>query len=443
MTSDYSAAAPRRATLLIGVLAFVAFVSLGLPDGVLGVAWPSVRQTFDLPVSRLGVLLTAAVCGSLVSSFLSGQVVRAIGVGKLLLVSSLLVAGAMAGIAATPIWHGAVVAMFVGGLGAGAIDAGINAFAAERFSPRIVTWLHACYGVGATGGPVLMTACLYTTGGWRLGYGVLAAMLAAMAALFAYTLPMWRTPHLGGDDRAAPGPAPSPAGALAAVDTSPPAGAVDEGPGAPSSARPAGMRETLARPIVWAQVLLFFVYAGIEVTAGQWLFSLLTESRGRTTAFAGGVVGMYWASLTIGRIVFGQLATRFSANAILRFATLAAPVAALLIARPPALLFDVAGAVLLGFALAPVYPLLISATPARVGGRFAAQSIGFQVSAATVGVAALPGLAGLIARQRGLESVPLFLIATSLILLVLHEASVRLARRTPSTETRGTPPANG
>ncbi len=410
MTLSYEGAPSDRSRHLLRLLAFVAFISLGLPDGVLGVAWPSVQHHFSLPVSRLGVLLTAAVCGSLLASTYAGQLVRAIGVGKLLLVSSLLVAGAMAGMATSPFWHGMVTAAFFSGLGAGAIDAGINAFAAARFSPRLVTWLHACYGIGATGGPVLMTISLYTPGGWRLGYGIVAGLLAAMAALFAFTISLWNaTPSQGSTS-----------------------GALPHGTHLPGDA---GMLETLARPIVWMQALLFFVYAGAEVTAGQWLFTLLTESRGVTPASGGTIVGMYWASLTFGRIVFGQLATRFAPHAILRFATLLAPLAALLIAKAPVPVLSAAGAVLLGFALAPIFPLLISATPDRVGQRFAAQSIGFQISSATIGVAVLPGIAGVLARERGLETVPLYLVGITLLLLVLHEAGMRLAfRKTEGVE---------
>src|SRR4029079_17559694 len=133
---------------LIIALAFVAFVSLGLPDGVLGVAWPSVRATFNRPVSHLGVLLAASTRGYLFSSFLGGQFVRAVGVGVLLLASSLLVAIALAGISLAPTWRAMVVFAVFGGLGGGAIDAGINAFAASRFSARVVNWLHACWGIG-------------------------------------------------------------------------------------------------------------------------------------------------------------------------------------------------------------------------------------------------------------------------------------------------------
>src|SRR5688572_6582458 len=181
---------PRPRTALI-LIAFVAFISLGLPDGVNGVAWPSVRATFGLPVGHLAILITAGTCGYLVASFSSGAVVRRLGVGRLLLASSLLVVGASAGYALAPAWPVMVGLGVFSGLGAGAIDAGINAYAARHFSPRLVDWLHAFYGVGATLGPVLMTAVLAAGLSWRWGYGVNAMLLAVMAVCFVFTLRLW------------------------------------------------------------------------------------------------------------------------------------------------------------------------------------------------------------------------------------------------------------
>jgi len=175
-------------------LAFLAFVSLGLPDVVTGVAWPSLRQTFDLPIDRLGVLLVAGMAGYLVSSFMSGTTVARLGVGRLLLWSSVAVAASALSWALSPWWWLIAATAVVSGLGAGAIDAGINAFAAEHFAPRIVTWLHASWGLGAMLGPVVMTTALTTGLGWRGGYAILAAALAAMAVCYALTLDLWNAP---------------------------------------------------------------------------------------------------------------------------------------------------------------------------------------------------------------------------------------------------------
>ena len=380
---------------LIIALAFVAFISLGLPDGVLGVAWPSVRATFDKPLSYLGVLLAAGTGAYLVSSFLGGQFVRAVGVGKLLLASSLMVAIALAGISIAATWPLMVLFAAVGGMGGGAIDAGINTFAASRFSPRVVNWLHACWGIGATTGPLLMTAVLARELPWQVGYKVLAGALALLSLLFMSTLRLWTIAPGEAGDAAAP---------------------------------TASIGEALRRPVVWMQLALFFVYCGIETTAGQLLYTLLTESRGMHPTAAGLATGGYWASLTAGRFVFGQLSASVGRRTVLRIGTGLAPLAALLLAANAGHAASVAGAALLGFALAPIFPTLISITPDRVGGYFAPQAVGFQVAAANVGIALLPGMVGVLARRHGLEVVGAYLVAAALVLLVMEESIARASR---------------
>jgi fucose permease len=387
-----------RAPRLLIALSFIAFVSLGLPDCVLGVAWPSIRATFHQPLSRLGAILTAGAAGYLAASFFGGQVVRAVGVGKLLLGSSLLVTASLAAYALAPAWSVVILAALLGGLGAGAIDTGINTFAASHFSPRVVNWLHASWGIGATAGPLLMTAVLATRHGWRLGYALLAAALLLLSILFLATLRLW-------EDGA----------------TTTPTGAAHDAT--------ATLAQTLRQPVVWLHALLFFVYAGLESTAGQLLYTLFTESRGVPVAAAGVTVGAYWAALTLGRIVFGQLAATLTRRTILRTAMTLAPLAAALIAWNPTPALSFAATAFLGFALAPVFPTLISATPDRVGPRHAPHAVGLQVAAASLGIATFPGLVALLARHLGLERVVgTYLITASLTLLALHELTLRLPR---------------
>ena len=392
-----------RPWLLIA-LAFVAFVSLGLPDGVLGVAWPSVRNTFGKPLSHLGILLACSTSAYLVSSFLGGQFVRAVGVGKLLLASGLMVAVALAGISLSPTWRGLVFFAAIGGLGGGAIDAGINTFAASRFSARVVNWLHACWGIGATTGPLLMTAVLARGLSWRVGYEVLAVALALLSLLFLFTLRLWTI----------------------APDT----------PGEAPAAT-ATISEAFRRPVVWMQSSLFLLYCGIESTAGQLLYSLLTESRGMPHTAAGLATGGYWASLTAGRVVFGQLAATLSRRMVLRIGLGLAPVAATMLWINGGTALSLAASALLGFALAPIFPTWISITPDRVGAYYAPQAVGFQVAAANIGIALIPGSIGVLARRQGLEVVCVFLVVASAVLLVMEEAVAARARgRGAAAETQ-------
>jgi fucose permease len=384
---------------LLAGLAFAAFISLGLPDGLLGVAWPSIRSTFGLPLSQLGPLLALIMAGYLASSFLSGALVARWGVGRLLVWSNVLIVVSCGGYALAPRWSVMLACGLLAGLGAGAIDAGINAYTAAHFAPRVMSWLHGSWGLGAALGPLVMTAVLASGLAWRWGYALVAVALAVMALAFAHTRALW-------DEDGA-----SAAGAPAVV---PPA--------------MAGMGETLALPTVWLHLVFFFLYTGFEASAGQWAYSLLTEGRGMPPATAGVWVGGYWGSLTLGRFACGVVAPRVSTDALLRACTVVAPVGALMLwqGRGAAAL---AGLAMIGFVLAPIFPLTISATPGRLGHGHATHAIGFQVAAACVGGAALPAAGGLLARRYGLEAIAAFQFAVAGVLLVLHEVVLARARR--------------
>ena len=396
---------PRRAAPILIPLAFIAFVSLGLPDCVLGVAWPSIRATFHQPLSQLGPILIGGAAGYLLSGFFAGQIVRTIGVGRLLLASALTVVLSLIAYAIAPLFPIIVLAAVIGGLGAGAIDAGINTFAASHFSPRIVNWLHASWGIGATTGPLLMTAVLATHHGWRLAYVILAVAMSLLSLLFLATQRLWE------DD------APAPAHLH---------------PDHPT----ASLSQALRHPTVWMQSLLFFVYGGIESTAGQLLYTLFTEQRGINPTTAGVTVGGYWGALTVGRIIFGQLAASVSRRTILRTGMILALIAAILISWNPTPIISLGGMALLGFALAPIFPTLISATPATVGPRYAPHAVGFQVAAASLGIAAFPAIVSLLARACGLEVVCTYLVAAATLLIVLHELTTRLAETAPPLQVQ-------
>jgi len=391
-------------------LAFLAFVSLGLPDGVLGVAWPSLRRSFQQPIDRLGLILLTMMAGYLVSSFCAGTLVRRLGVGRLLLGSGLLVAASAALWAAAPAFALVVATGLLAGAGAGAIDAGINAFAATHFTPRVITWLHASWGLGAMTGPLAMTATLAAGLGWRAGYAELATALVLLSLSFGLTLGQWDRP-------------PSRARAPRA-DADPAAHLPLAGP---------SLVEALGNPRVRARAVLFFVYTGIEAGAGQWAYTFLTESRGVGAEMAGLATSCYWGSIFVGRIAFGAAAHHLTPRVLLRLVTRLAPLAALVVCTTRSGLGGFAGLCVLGLLLAPIFPLLIAETPARVGARHAPHSIGFQVAAATLGAGTLPSLAGVLLRRVSLEALGPFLLAATLVLLALHERAARAQSATPAS----------
>jgi len=387
------------ATATLLALAYLGFVSLGLPDAALGVAWPSLRETFALPQSGLGLILVGAGAGFLVSSTLAAPLSRSLGVGGLLAGSTALVMLALLGFALAPSWPVLVLLCApLLGLGSGAIDAGLNAYAASRFSARHMNWLHAAYGFGTAVGPLVMTAMLLVGGSWRWGYGAIAAFMLLLAALFTATRASW-------DGGAAPAPA-------------------TEG---------ARGGRLLGRPLVWLQILIFFVYTGIEVTAGQWAFALLSEARGLGTSAAGFWTAMFWAGLFAGRVVLGALADRIGPDRLVGWGTLGAALAAGLLAFAPTVL-GLGALALLGLSLAPIYPMLMLRTPGRLGQAHGAQAIGFQVSAAMLGAMTWPTIAGALSDLFGLETIPVLVVAMSALLCALMAVLFR-AKSTRSPQT--------
>jgi fucose permease len=387
---------------LVIALAFLAFVSLGLPDGLLGVAWPSIRNTFGLPLDALGALLVSGTAGYLTSSFLAGRILRFVGVGTLLAFSTAAAGAALLGYALTPTWPPMVALALLAGLGGGAVDAGLNAYGAAHFSGRTLNWLHAFFGVGTTLGPLIITGVLNAGLVWRWGYAAVGGAQLLLAATFALTRGRW------------------------------------EGSGAPNSRStqterlsitPARTRETLRRGATWLGMAVFFVYTGVEMVAGQWSYSVLTLSRGAPEATAGIAVSLYWGSLMVGRVLFGLIADRVRLVPTLRACMLGAAVGGTLFWLNLGLAASFAGLMLIGLAVAPIFASLIAMTPARLGRAHADSAIGFQIAAAGLGGAALPGLVGLIAGRAGLEIVGAALVVAATLLLALFEVMTWDARR--------------
>ena len=389
----------QKANILLLIISYLGFISLGFPDSVIGVAWPSVREAFALGQSNLGWILFGSGAGYFLSSFFSGRVLEATGVGLLLAVSTGLVAASAFGYALAPLWFLFALFSILHGLGSGAIDAGLNNYVAHHFSARVMNWLHACYCVGAMLGPLVMTAVLTTGAHWRTGYVVIGSTLVVMALLFTSTLKLWGRPEprTGGEP-----------------------------------VKPLSTAETLRSKAVRLNILIFFVYTGLEFTCGQWSFTLFTEGRGIDAKTAGTWVSLYWGAIGVGRVLFGFVVERIGINRLLRYSMFAAIIGAgfLLSSTSRPLMFG--GLALIGLALAPVYPCLMTATPARLGPALAAHAIGYQTGAAMLGAAALPTLAGYLGARQGLEAIPLCALAFAAALWLLHEGMLRGEKAKPA-----------
>jgi fucose permease len=379
------------------VLAYIAFIALGMPDGLLGVAWPSIRASFAIPLDAVGMLITAAVAGYMTSAFLSGPLVARLGVGRVLVASCALTGAGLIGYTLVPQWWMMVLLGVFAGLGAGAIDAGLNTYVASHFGEGLMQWLHACYGIGVTLGPIIMTIALTSLNSWRVGYRVVGGFQLALAICFVITLPMWDKKEIS-------------------VRSEEPKRLTDY---------KTPMGETLRQPQVWLSALLFFLYCGAEVSFGTWTYSLLVESRGIAPAVAGLWAGSYWATFTIGRMAAGLYAKRAGVNRLVLGGLVAALLGTILLVWNPSEVANVLAVALIGFAIAPIFPAMMSGTSQRVGEHFAANTIGLQMAATGLGTAVIPSLLGVLVRQFSLEIIPTCLVVVFVGLFGLYTLATK------------------
>jgi fucose permease len=384
------------------LLAYVGFISLGLPDGQLGVAWPSMRSAFGVPIGAVGVLLAVGVTGYLSSSVLTGFALSRLGVGWLLTGSTALVALGLGGYAGAPAFAVVAACALLVGLGSGAIDAGLNVYAAAHFGPRHMNWLHASYGFGATLGPLVMTAVLQAGLGWRWGYGITAAVQAVLAIAFGVTARAWK-------DRQPP-PRAVPAGG---VDTRP------------------ERRSAFHVPAVWLGAFTFAAYTGIEVAAGLWAFTLLTEGRGFPAGVAGVCVSVYWGSLFVGRLLYGVVAERLNNGLVLLICMGGIAGGAVVIALPASGWVAVVGLMMIGAFSAPVFPLLTLTTADRVGATHTGPAVGIQIAAAGLGGVAFPAGIGVLLDWWGTDALAWALVGLAAALVGAYLLTLRVARRPP------------
>jgi fucose permease len=382
-----------KRNLLLILVSYLAFISLGLPDGLLGISWPFMSGKLGVPLDSLGILLICFVVGYLSTSTTSGKIMRVMPLGLLLTISCCLTGLSLLAYAFSDYWFLVIIATFFLGSGGGAIDTSINTFAASRFPASVINWLHAFYGIGATAGPFLITWMLVHGQQWHQGYVTVGIIQIILGLIFLTTLKYWK---------ASPG---------------------QEEPHPPGS-----YAEAFRLPLVWVTLFIFFVYTGLEVGVGQWIFTVLTKSRSIAAEEAGLWTSAYWGSLTAGRMIFGFVLTRLPVHKVLIGAFTGIVTGAFLLAVNQTPFLSGIGIIMIGLSNAPVFPCLIAITPEQVGEKQSANVIGFQISAAMIGGALLPGFSGLLTDYFGWEIIPVMYLIEAILLLALYLVSARIGQ---------------
>lgn len=377
----------RRAPFILLAVVYAGFVSLGLPDGTLGVAWPQAYPELNLPIGLAGTLLTTITSLGALSGFLSGRIVGRFGTGPVVLASCALTGSALLLVGRA---EGAFALYFAAvplGLGAGAVDAGLNGFVARHYSGRHMNWLHACWGVGATCGPLVMGASITAGLGWRWGYLALGSAQLALAAVFLGTLNLWKYAPKSHAD----------------------VGHLD---GLPTTA---GWSANSAAG--WLSAGIFAVYVAGEMTLGLWAGTVLVVAHGHSTQVAATGTALFFAGVTAGRIGVGFAVERMGNRRLVRSGGWLALIGALLFALGGATALAPFAMAILGLGLSPIYPGLMHEVPRRFATEAVQTVIGRQSGAAYLGAALVPAVAGALAAT-ALNLIP-WLVAGAVAVLIV------------------------
>jgi fucose permease len=392
-----------RSKINVLMLAYIAFIMVGLPTGLLGVAWPTMRADFSLPLDAMGLLLISSTVGYFLASFFIARLIKRYGIGSLLIFSSVTSAVASFAYPLAPAWSVIVGIGVLAGFGGGVMDAGLNTYLAAEYKESEMQWLHAFFGIGATLSPIIMTVSLSIFASWRPGYVFVGMLMVAIGVAFWFTYSAWRAPKKISE--------------TATTSASDELGLMDY---------QTSVWQSLRQPQTWMGIILFLLYTGAELTLGNWTYTLFTEGRGVSPQIAGIWAGGFWFIFTAGRILGGLYAHRVRLNTLLFSAMSLALAGSVLFWWNPLPLVGVLGVFVVGFAMAPIFPGLVSSTSQRVGKHHAANTIGIQMSAAGLGGAILPALAGFLAQRFSLEAIPVMLVVSLLGLLILYFLSTRI-----------------
>ena len=387
-------------SLLLAVI-YLAFIGLGLPDSLLGAAWPMIYPQFGVPVSSMGLISMIISAGTILSSLNSSRLTRALGAGKVTLLSTALTAIALLGFGMSrSLWQLCFWAVPYG-LGAGSVDAALNNYVALHYASRHMSWLHCMWGVGTIIGPSLMSAALTGGHGWSGGYLLTALVQGLIVAVLLLSLPLWGRPTSGN--------------------------------GSETETAALSLREVLAIPGAKEVMLCFFGYCALESTAGLWAASYLTLARDIPAETAAGFAALFYLGITAGRAVSGWIAPHLGDDGMIRLGLwgIGLGLAALLLPGPAAV--SLAGLVIIGLGCAPIYPSIIHSIPAHFGAHRSQAVIGVQMASAYVGSMAMPPLFGLMARQITPALFPFYLLVLLGLMAWMHHRLVHKA--TPFTHS--------
>ena len=380
---------------LLLVIIYIAFISLGLPDSLLGAAWPAIYKELDVPISFAGIISMIIAGGTIISSLLSDRITKKLGTGVVTVISVAMTAIALFGFSISQNFIFLCLWAIPYGLGAGAIDAALNNYLALHYSSKHMNWLHCFWGVGAAISPYIMGYYLTSGAGWNQGYRAVFYIQALLTIVLIISLPLWKKPKLS-----------------------------------VRSKKAHSLKEVLQTKNIKYVLIAFLAYCGLESSTGLWASSYLVEYRGIKEDTAALFASFFFLGITVGRFLSGFIADKVGDKKMLRFGILIAIFGIILISLPFATI-SLIGLIITGLGCAPIFPSIIHSTPTNFGEDKSQAIIGVQMASAYVGTTFMPPLFGLIASKISIGLYPVYL---SLLLILMIAASERFNRKVPLKE---------
>ncbi len=391
---------------LLLMIIYLAFISLGLPDSLLGSAWPAMYQEFSVPVSYAGGISMIIAGGTIVSSLQSDRLTRRFGTGLVTAVSVLMTAAALFGFSVS---HSFIALCFWAipyGLGAGSVDASLNNYVALHFASRHMSWLHCMWGVGTSLGPYIMGYALTGGQGWNMGYRYIAVLQVVLTAVLLCSLPLWKKQGTSGGER----------------------------PDGEGGSQSLSLRQIVVIPGAREVMVTFFCYCALEQTTGLWASSYLVLCRGLSAETAAGFASLFFIGITAGRAIGGFLTMKLNDTRMIRLGQGVILAGIVLLPLPFGSVSALAGLILVGLGCAPVYPSIIHSTPEHFGADKSQAMIGVQMASAYMGTCFMPPIFGFIANHISVSLFPAYLLGILVLMGVMHERMLGKVRRKKNIE---------
>lgn len=385
------------------IMIYMAFISLGLPDSLLGVAWPLMQSEYGVSLEAAGLVSMFIAGGTIVSSLASGAVHKRLSTGKITFISCLMTAVSLLGFSFSPSFIWLLFLAIPLGLGAGSVDAALNNYVATHYKAHHMSWLHCFWGIGATLGPIIMSGFIAQQNSWRNGYIAVSMIQFSLVVLLFFTLPLWnrmaKEVHNNPED-------------------------LNKGDEGTDTIRPKEAKKKLnllqIKGVKLALVSFLF-YCGAESTMGLWGSSFLVNVKGLPVEIAAQWVSMYYAGITVGRLITGFITLKVSNRILIRMGQITALGGAVLILSPLPTAFSLVGFIMVGLGCAPIFPCMLHETPARFGKENSQTIMGYQMALAYTGSTFLPPILGLIAARTTIGIFPFFVLAYIIIMIISSE----------------------